>query len=153
MMARFEGASLPGSVSGQGSGDVKYHVGIGQDAFSVPAPDEDIVTMGAAAAKEIVDRHGVEGIRTVLFATESGVDQSKAAGVFVHGLLGTSLCLGLIARTGVFEGSAVALLGIDQWRFTAPVFLDCTGDGLVGALAGASYRIGREGRDEYGEEW
>ncbi|QSB23160.1 hydroxymethylglutaryl-CoA synthase [Curtobacterium sp. 24E2] len=66
----------------------KYHVGIGQDAFSVPAPDEDIVTMGAAAAKEVIDRHGVEGIRTVLFATESGVDQSKAAGVFVHGLLG-----------------------------------------------------------------
>jgi len=66
----------------------KYHVGIGQDAFSVPAPDEDIVTMGAAAAKQVVDRHGSEGIRTVLFATESGIDQSKAAGVFVHGLLG-----------------------------------------------------------------
>ncbi|WP_260981127.1 hydroxymethylglutaryl-CoA synthase [Curtobacterium pusillum] len=66
----------------------KYHVGIGQDAFSVPAADEDIVTMGAAAAQEIIDRHGAEGIRTVLFATESGVDQSKAAGVFVHGLLG-----------------------------------------------------------------
>jgi len=40
-----------------------------------------------------------------------------------------------------------------ETTFTAPVFLDCTGDGLVGALAGASYRIGREGRDEYGEEW
>jgi hydroxymethylglutaryl-CoA synthase len=66
----------------------KYHVGIGQDAFSVPAPDEDIVTMGAAAAAEVLGRHGVEGIRTVLFATESGIDQSKAAGVFVHGLLG-----------------------------------------------------------------
>lgn len=44
----------------------------------------------------------------------------------VHGLLGTSLCLGLIARTGVFEGSAVALLGIDQWRFTEPVFIGDT---------------------------
>jgi acyl dehydratase len=44
----------------------------------------------------------------------------------VHGLLGTSLCLGLIARTGVFEGSAVALLGIDRWRFTAPVFIGDT---------------------------
>jgi acyl dehydratase len=44
----------------------------------------------------------------------------------VHGLLGTSLCLGLIARTGVFEGSAVALLGIDGWRFTAPVFIGDT---------------------------
>jgi acyl dehydratase len=41
----------------------------------------------------------------------------------VHGMLGASLCLGLIARTGVFEGSAVALLGIDQWRFTAPIFI------------------------------
>ncbi len=38
-----------------------------------------------------------------------------------HGVLGVSLCLGLIARTGAFEGSAVALLGIDEWRFRAPV--------------------------------
>jgi hypothetical protein len=37
--------------------------------------------------------------------------------------------------------------------FTAPVFLDCTGDGLVGALAGADARIGREGRDEFHESW
>nr|WP_274636462.1 MaoC/PaaZ C-terminal domain-containing protein [Microbacterium bovistercoris] len=44
----------------------------------------------------------------------------------VHGMLGASLCLGLIARTGVFEGSAVALLGIDGWRFTAPVFIGDT---------------------------
>ncbi|WP_339292102.1 FAD-dependent oxidoreductase [Paenibacillus sp. FSL W8-0187] len=38
-------------------------------------------------------------------------------------------------------------------RFESPVFLDCTGDGLVGFLAGAKYRIGREARSEYGEEW
>lgn len=44
----------------------------------------------------------------------------------VHGMLGASLCLGLIARTGVFEGSAVALLGIDEWKFTAPVFIGDT---------------------------
>ena len=37
--------------------------------------------------------------------------------------------------------------------FTGPVFLDCTGDGLVGALAGASYRLGREARAEYDEPW
>jgi hypothetical protein len=37
--------------------------------------------------------------------------------------------------------------------FTGPVFLDCTGDGLVGALAGASFRIGREARAEYDEPW
>ncbi|MDR2628017.1 MAG: FAD-dependent oxidoreductase [Dysgonamonadaceae bacterium] len=35
--------------------------------------------------------------------------------------------------------------------FTAPVFADCTGDGVIGYLAGADYRTGRESRDEYGE--
>lgn len=37
--------------------------------------------------------------------------------------------------------------------FSSPVFVDCTGDGLIGHLAGADYRIGRESRAEYGEEW
>jgi len=40
-----------------------------------------------------------------------------------------------------------------ETEFTAPIFLDCTGDGLIGALAGADFRIGREGRDEHGEPW
>jgi hypothetical protein len=40
-----------------------------------------------------------------------------------------------------------------ETEFTAPVFIDCTGDGLVGHLAGVTARIGREGRDEYGEAW
>ncbi len=38
-----------------------------------------------------------------------------------------------------------------ELTFTSPVFLDCTGDGLIGYLAGAEYRVGREARDEHGE--
>ncbi len=38
-------------------------------------------------------------------------------------------------------------------RFESPVFLDCTGDGLIGFLAGAKYQIGREARHEYNEQW
>lgn len=34
----------------------------------------------------------------------------------------------------------------------APLFSDCTGDGTIGYLAGADYNMGRESRDEYGEE-
>ena len=33
----------------------------------------------------------------------------------------------------------------------APIFSDCTGDGTIGFLAGAHWRMGREARDEYGE--
>ncbi|TWD79552.1 FAD dependent oxidoreductase [Kribbella amoyensis] len=37
--------------------------------------------------------------------------------------------------------------------FHSPVFADCSGDGLVGHLAGAEYRTGREPRSEYDESW
>jgi hydroxymethylglutaryl-CoA synthase len=66
----------------------KFHIGIGQEYMSVAAPDEDIVTMAATAAQPVLEGQDLSLIRTVLFATESGIDQSKAAGVYVHHLLG-----------------------------------------------------------------
>ena len=39
----------------------------------------------------------------------------------------------------------------EELRFDAPLFADCTGDGSVGYLAGADYRMGRESRAEFGE--
>ena len=38
-----------------------------------------------------------------------------------------------------------------ELRFSAPLFVDCTGDGTIGFLAGADYRYGREGKDQTGE--
>ncbi|MCQ6563974.1 FAD-dependent oxidoreductase [Paenibacillus mendelii] len=38
-------------------------------------------------------------------------------------------------------------------RFESAMFLDCSGDGLVGFLAGAKHRVGRESKDEYNEDW
>ncbi|MBM7567196.1 FAD-dependent oxidoreductase [Paenibacillus sacheonensis] len=38
-------------------------------------------------------------------------------------------------------------------RFEGEQILDCTGDGLVGFLAGAKYRIGREAKAEFNEDW
>lgn len=37
--------------------------------------------------------------------------------------------------------------------FRAPYVVDATGDGLVGHLAGARYRLGKEARAEFGESW
>ncbi|UUZ94094.1 FAD-dependent oxidoreductase [Paenibacillus sp. P25] len=53
----------------------------------------------------------------------------------------------IVSVTGWMMGSERRI------RFESPMFLDCTGDGLVGFLAGAKYRIGREARHEFGEEW
>jgi len=38
-----------------------------------------------------------------------------------------------------------------RYRFAGRLFLDCTGDAWIGYWAGAEYRHGSEGRDEYGE--
>lgn len=64
----------------------KYRIGIGQEIMAVTPPDEDIVTMAASAALPLAPYFS--SIDTVFFATESSIDQSKAAGLFVHGLLG-----------------------------------------------------------------
>lgn len=39
----------------------------------------------------------------------------------------------------------------EELTFEAPLFSDCTGDGTVGVMAGADYRMGRESKDEYSE--
>lgn len=39
----------------------------------------------------------------------------------------------------------------DRFRIEADVFIDCTGDGRLGVEAGAPFRHGREGKDEYCE--
>ena len=72
----------------RGADPDKYVIGIGQSKMGIPPPDEDVVTMAASAAFPLKERGALDGVETLLFATESGIDQSKAAGMFVHGLLG-----------------------------------------------------------------
>lgn len=40
----------------------------------------------------------------------------------------------------------------ERFRIRAKTFIDCTGDGRLGVEAGAPYQMGREGRDDYGED-
>ena len=68
----------------------KYQIGLGQTTMSLPPPGEDIVTMAANAAKQAIQTISLDSIEMLLFATESSIDQSKAAGIYVHDLLGLS---------------------------------------------------------------
>ena len=43
-----------------------------------------------------------------------------------HGLLGVSVITGLMSREGTFEGTAIALLGINNWKFLKPIFIGDT---------------------------
>ncbi len=67
------------------------------------------------------------------------------------------LFLGTHANSVEKEGDRItAVLAQDlrtsrKLRFAAPLFVDCTGDGTIGHLAGADFRMGREGKAETGE--
>ena len=56
--------------------------------LSIAPLTEDIVTLAASAGNSILTEDEKSEIDMVIVATESGIDQSKAAAVFVHGLLG-----------------------------------------------------------------
>ena len=79
-------------AANNGSDAAKYTIGIGQERMSVPGADEDVVTMAANACVPLLEGMTERGedpnaIKTILFATETGIDQSKAAGVYLHSLL------------------------------------------------------------------
>lgn len=92
-----------------GANPAKYRHGIGQTSISIPTPDEDIVTMAAGAGAPIIERHGKDRIRTLLFATETGIDQSKAAGIYVHQLLGLNRNVRVVELKQACYGATAAL--------------------------------------------
>lgn len=69
----------------------KYLIGIGQEKQAVVPPTQDAVTLGAAAAQKLMTPELKERISTVLVATESGVDNSKATAIYIKHLLGLSM--------------------------------------------------------------
>lgn len=89
----------------------KFVVGIGQERMAVVPPDQDIVTLAANAALPVVEKAGRENIELLLFATESGIDQSKAAACFCHKLLGLpSACRCLEVKEACYGATAALRL-------------------------------------------
>ena len=66
----------------------KLSKGLLLEELSIAPLTEDIVTLAASASNSILTEQERAEIDMVIVATESGIDQSKAAAVFVHGLLG-----------------------------------------------------------------
>lgn len=95
----------------------KYTLGIGQEKMSIAPPDEDVVSLAAKAAAPILNKIDAREISAVLFATETSVDQSKAAGVFLHGLLGLSnRCRVVELKHACYAGAAALQMATTMVR-------------------------------------
>jgi hydroxymethylglutaryl-CoA synthase len=73
----------------KGEDPAKYTKGLGLETSSFPDVYEDIVTMGANAAKRLMDRRGLEpaDIGRIDVATESAFDNSKPVSTYIAGCL------------------------------------------------------------------
>lgn len=65
----------------------KFHIGLGQDQMAILPMTQDIITLGANAAKKIITPEDSEKIDMVIVGTESSTDFSKSAAVIIHRLL------------------------------------------------------------------
>ncbi|MCR4265277.1 MaoC/PaaZ C-terminal domain-containing protein [Nitratireductor sp. ZSWI3] len=64
----------------------------------------------------------------------------------VHGSFGIGLAIGLMHGLGIFEGSAVAMLGISEWRFERPILIGTTLHLRLEVIDAERGRTGRTGR-------
>lgn len=95
----------------------KFHVGLGQRTMSLAPPGEDVVTMAANAAAQILNKEDKDCIELILFATESGVDYSKAAGIYVHRLLELSNhCRIIELKQACYSGTCAIQLSLPFLR-------------------------------------
>ena len=123
----------------------KFYIGIGQEKMGIPSPDEDVVTMAASAAFRLREQGELEGVEALLFATESGIDQSKAAGMFVHGLLGLpERCRVVELKQACYSATAALRMAMGL------VAMKPQGKVLVIASDVARYELGSPGESTQG---
>jgi len=75
---------------------------------------------------DIVNFSGVSGDYNWMHIDEQAAAESSFGGRIAHGLLVLSMATGLRMQSGLFNGTVIAFLGIEEWRFAAPVHIGDT---------------------------
>lgn len=137
----------------------KFLIGLGQKQQAVIPPTQDVVTLAANAANKILTKADKDKIDTVIFGTETGIDNSKSAAIYVQALLGISkharsfeikqACYGgtaglqmAVEHIRLHPDSQVLVLAADIARYGLQTPGEATqGGGAVAMLVAAEPRI------------
>ncbi len=93
----------------------KYTLGLGQKKMALPSLSEDVITMAAEAASSIISKQDIQDIDMVLFATETAVDFSKAAGIYLHDLLNLNPHTRVVElKQACYAATAALFMAIDH---------------------------------------
>ncbi|WP_078086095.1 FAD-dependent oxidoreductase [Microbulbifer mangrovi] len=137
---------------------------------------QDRPVLGGNASSEMrVHLNGVNRLKTGLAERETGIieemllhnrfeNPQESFPVWDHVLYdfvirepNITLMLNTQGIEAIMQGDRIAkircwqLTTETEYLISAPYFIDCSGDGLIAATAGAEYRTGREGKKEFDE--
>ena len=94
------------------------------EEFSV---GQKITTVGRTVAEsDIVTFAGLTGDYNQIHTDAHFAAGTQFGQRIAHGLLGLSIGVGLLMRTGVLEGTVIAFREIVEWKFVKPVFIGDT---------------------------
>jgi len=94
------------------------------EEFSV---GQKIVSVARTVAEsDILTFAGLTGDYNQIHTDAEFAKGTQFGGRVAHGLLGLSLAVGLLMRTGVLEGTVLAFREIVEWKFIKPVFIGDT---------------------------
>ena len=129
-------------LGGNNSSEVRVHLGGRQNLGPYPRLGDTVAEIGPAKGGNAREASVYEDDRKIaVVAAEKNISLFLNTKVVAAEKRGDSIesVVGVDVRSGA------------RTRFRAPLFVDATGDGTVGALAGADFRMGREARAETGE--
>jgi acyl dehydratase len=89
--------------------------------------DEEFLTPSRTLTEtDVVMFAAMSGDYNELHTSEAFMKSTQFGKRIGHGLLGLAVSHGLFFRLGLVEGTAIAFLGIESWKFEAPFFLGDT---------------------------
>ena len=92
----------------------KFTIGIGQSQQAVPPNHQDIVTLGAQAALQLMPYIDSNRLKMVIVGTESGVDASKSSALYIHKLLNLSSWVRCVeVKEACYGGTAALMMARD----------------------------------------
>ena len=129
-------------LGGNNSSEVRVHLGGRQNLGPYPRLGDVVAEIGPAKGGNAQAASVYEdGRKLAVVAAEKNI------GLFLN-------TKAVAVEKGGGDISSVRAVDVrsgDMTEFRAPLFVDATGDGTIGFLAGADYRMGRESHGETGE--
>ena len=129
-------------LGGNNSSEIRVHLGGAANTGRYPRLGDVLGEISPAYFGNAREASGYgDANKLAVVAAETNV--TLVLGCRVNGVEKKGARIALCTGVSVTDGT--------RTTFRARWFVDATGDGALGALAGADFRMGREGRDEFGE--